>query len=257
VWESAPYEGGTLLVLLALADWANDDGYCFPGVAAIAEKARLGERQVHNILRQFRTDGVIEVEHPGGGRGVKNRYRLTLNWNAVKCSAVKPDSVKSTTETLQSSSQNPAICDVAIRKNRHEPSIEPSTENNGASRSSTKRGTRIPDNFAVTDEHREFARRNGLPDPDQHIDQFIDYWRAESGSKGKKLDWDATFRNWLRRENQFNRGRNGNGNGKLNRAQQIQADNLRARQEVLRKLDRGPTHGTGGSVWGANDPTEA
>ncbi|WP_207207357.1 hypothetical protein [Xylanimonas protaetiae] len=29
---------------------------------------------------------------------------------------------------------------------------------------------------------------------------FIDYWRAQPGQKGVKLDWVATWRNWLRRE---------------------------------------------------------
>ncbi|MCA9101921.1 MAG: hypothetical protein KDA63_12250, partial [Planctomycetales bacterium] len=29
--------------------------------------------------------------------------------------------------------------------------------------------------------------------------KFIDYWKAIPGSKGRKVDWDATFRNWIRR----------------------------------------------------------
>lgn len=29
--------------------------------------------------------------------------------------------------------------------------------------------------------------------------KFRDYWRAQPGQRGVKLDWDATWRNWLRR----------------------------------------------------------
>ena len=29
--------------------------------------------------------------------------------------------------------------------------------------------------------------------------QFIDYWIAQPGQRGTKLDWDATWRNWMRR----------------------------------------------------------
>ncbi|HEY8590213.1 MAG TPA: hypothetical protein VIL55_11740 [Naasia sp.] len=29
--------------------------------------------------------------------------------------------------------------------------------------------------------------------------KFTDYWTAIPGAKGRKLDWDATFRNWIRR----------------------------------------------------------
>jgi len=29
---------------------------------------------------------------------------------------------------------------------------------------------------------------------------FCDYWRAQPGQRGLKLDWPATWRNWMRRE---------------------------------------------------------
>ncbi len=129
IWEYAPYEGGTLLVLLALADYCNDEsGECWPNVASIAAKARLGVRQVNNILAQLKQEGVI-ISRRGGGRGVSSRYRVDverLKSLSVKSNSVNPVSVKSATETLQSSSQNPEICDSAIRKNRKEPSLEPS-----------------------------------------------------------------------------------------------------------------------------------
>ncbi|UXZ57063.1 hypothetical protein [Curtobacterium sp. Arg-1] len=28
---------------------------------------------------------------------------------------------------------------------------------------------------------------------------FVDYWIAQPGQKGVKTDWDATWRNWMRR----------------------------------------------------------
>jgi len=125
VWNAAPYRGSTLLILLAIADYANDQGLCFPSVSAIARKTRLTTRQASYILRRLREDEVIAVE-PGGGRGVHSRYHLSLKWNSVKSNSVKQLSVKSAAETLKSTSQNSEICDSAIRKNRHEPSIEPS-----------------------------------------------------------------------------------------------------------------------------------
>lgn len=29
---------------------------------------------------------------------------------------------------------------------------------------------------------------------------FFDYWIAQPGAKGRKLDWSATWRNWVRNE---------------------------------------------------------
>ena len=66
-----------MLVMLALADYADADGLCWPSVDKIAQKARLGSRHVYNILRRLRADGVISVETRGGGRGTATRYRTT------------------------------------------------------------------------------------------------------------------------------------------------------------------------------------
>ncbi len=128
VWSDAPYEGGVLLVLLALADYCNDEGQCWPRVESLAAKARLGTRQTRNVLKQLKADGILSVQ-TGGGRGIVSRYKLnveTLNSISVKPNSVKSNSLKSATETLQPISVNPAISSIAIRKNRHEPSIEPS-----------------------------------------------------------------------------------------------------------------------------------
>lgn len=129
VWDKTPYEGGALLVLLALADWANDQGKCWPSVASIARKARLNERQVYNVLRTMRADGVISCE-AGGGRGKASVYTI----NTAKIAGL-PD-----LETLQSATPkpcnltllNPAICDnppdPLIGRIVKEPSLEPPTQ---------------------------------------------------------------------------------------------------------------------------------
>jgi hypothetical protein len=128
VWKNVSYGGGDLLVLLALADYADEAGKCWPNVRSIAEKARLGMRQTANIIAKLRNDGIIAVQ-PGGGRGVSSHYQFnlgTLQPNSLKQDSLKQDSVKYATETLQSSSENTAISSSAIRKNRHESSLEPS-----------------------------------------------------------------------------------------------------------------------------------
>ena len=33
----------------------------------------------------------------------------------------------------------------------------------------------------------------------READKFRDYWLSVSGSKGVKLDWQATWRNWVRK----------------------------------------------------------
>jgi len=63
-----------------------------------------------------------------------------------------------------------------------------------------RRGTRIPDDFAVTDEMAAWAAQNvPLVDTASETDRFRDYWAGVSGQRGTKLDWVATWRNWMRR----------------------------------------------------------
>ena len=65
-----------------------------------------------------------------------------------------------------------------------------------------RRGTRIPSDFAVTAEMTTWATQNvPLVDVVAETERFRDYWTAVSGQRGTKLDWVATWRNWMRRAN--------------------------------------------------------
>lgn len=77
VWEHSKQSGGALVVLLALADHANDDGYCWPGVERIARYANIKERQVQRHIRTLEDAGEIETRQ-GDGRGNTNVYYIKL-----------------------------------------------------------------------------------------------------------------------------------------------------------------------------------
>lgn len=62
------------------------------------------------------------------------------------------------------------------------------------------KGTRIPDDFTLTDDMRTWGQANHpTVDGERETAAFIDYWRSTPGAKGVKLDWQATWRNWIRR----------------------------------------------------------
>jgi hypothetical protein len=64
---------------------------------------------------------------------------------------------------------------------------------------SQKRATRIPEDFVLTDDRRLVAEAEKLP-ADRTFAKFRDYWQAASGAKARKVDWEATWRNWCRTE---------------------------------------------------------
>lgn len=82
VWEQYPGNGGSeLLALLALADWSDDDGRCFPSMEKIALKTRLSRSQAQRVIHGLIDSGYLAVtENVNGGRpGASRRYRIVLS----------------------------------------------------------------------------------------------------------------------------------------------------------------------------------
>ncbi len=62
----------------------------------------------------------------------------------------------------------------------------------------SRRGTRIPDDFGVTPELEDFCVMNTLPDPHVEMPKLIAYFRTAPGSKGLKLEWPLVAQTWMR-----------------------------------------------------------
>ena len=65
------------------------------------------------------------------------------------------------------------------------------------------RGSRLSTDFCLTEEWKDFCQQD-RPDlnPSKVFETFKDYWVAKAGQQGVKLDWFATWRNWVRSQNQ-------------------------------------------------------
>jgi len=77
-----PRGGNHLLVLIAMADFARDDGTEIrPSIATLAAKVRCGKRQLQYTLRDLCREGVVEPVSgtTGGARGSVTVYRLRLD----------------------------------------------------------------------------------------------------------------------------------------------------------------------------------
>lgn len=63
----------------------------------------------------------------------------------------------------------------------------------------TQRGSRLPTDWALPIEWKDWAEKN-RPDLNAQTvaDGFRDFWISKAGSGGVKLDWFATWRNWVR-----------------------------------------------------------
>ena len=59
IWDMRELSPVEKLALLALADWANDDGLAWPSIKQIADKTGCGERTVQRAFRTAETMGIL------------------------------------------------------------------------------------------------------------------------------------------------------------------------------------------------------
>lgn len=78
VWDSSQQKGSALLMLLALADFANEDGYCWPSIGTLAHKSRMSERETQRIIKKLEQDCEIYVQR-NAGRTKSSKYLILLD----------------------------------------------------------------------------------------------------------------------------------------------------------------------------------
>lgn len=183
------------LVLLALADNANDDGECWPSIGTIADKTALSERTVHYAIKRLAQSGHLLIKNRFG---CSNLFTLIPARGAplheIHPAPDAPQEVQGVHPTPAPDAPTPARgAPRIIKEPSRESSIEPKRR---------AHATRIPGDFELTEARAEYARARGI-DPVVTMEEFRDYWTAESGARATKHDWDAAWRIWCRRQRSF------------------------------------------------------
>jgi hypothetical protein len=78
VWTESDTVNGDLLMMLALADFADDDGTCWPSYATLARKCRVTERTAIRTIDKLVAAGHVQKMETGGGHK-SNRYRIIMS----------------------------------------------------------------------------------------------------------------------------------------------------------------------------------
>jgi hypothetical protein len=71
-------------------------------------------------------------------------------------------------------------------------------KNTSASRKRSDRATRLPEDWRPDPEPELVEAIGGQDAAKREWAKFVDYWQAKAGKDGRKVDWQATWRNWLR-----------------------------------------------------------
>ena len=72
------------LMLLCLADHADNDGVCWPGISAVVEKTGLSRRTVINFLHEFEAGGLLQRQQRKGQNGRQMASVIELNLKAER-----------------------------------------------------------------------------------------------------------------------------------------------------------------------------
>ena len=208
---SAVFESKTLgpterLVMLALADHADDDGKCYPSVLRLCERTGLSERAVQTNVKKLIEAGYLSV-HFGGGKGHANLYFISANpaGNApyeaakprTKCTPQEMHPAAGAPQTPQQVRSNPAADAPEPSGTTKEPSIE-------AAPPKTRRRPEVPlpPNWVPND--RNIADAETRQFSAQEIDHEADRFRNHHLARDTRFrDWDAAWRTWLSNARKF------------------------------------------------------
>jgi hypothetical protein len=183
VWKHTKASGSRLLVLLAIADNADEaTGIAWPSVGYLSRKTRITERAVQRSIQWLHHAAELSIQPRSGS---SNRYRLEVGRGDASDRGVKLTGV-----TLESPGGDAGdgggvtlVTPRTVSRTVKEPSKKKET-----------RRTRLPDVFPLTEELRNYAVGKGCKNPERTFEAFTTHYR---GNGKTQLDWVATFRTWV------------------------------------------------------------
>jgi uncharacterized protein YdaU (DUF1376 family) len=145
---------------------------------------REHEQEVLSVLNEFFLSSEDGFESPRANKEIEHFHsKIVQASKAGKASAERRFNGRST-DVQPTNNHKPITIN-------HKPKVE------------STRGSRLSPDFCLTEEWKDFCQQD-RPDlnPSKVFETFKDYWVAKAGQQGVKLDWFATWRNWVRSQNQ-------------------------------------------------------
>lgn len=193
-------------VLRVLADHAGQDHSCYLRTRLIADETDLSEAGVRKALARLIDAGLVRVfeRYNDAGARRSNRYQLLVDGDETPA----PDA-----EDWADVRERPPLHQEEAPLHEGE-GIPPQQVEGFPSREASRKeaplvkgraprsaATRVPDDFFPDEQMRDWYVTQQFGEavngPVEH-EKFMDYWRACPGVKGRKQDWPATWRNWMR-----------------------------------------------------------
>jgi DNA-binding transcriptional regulator YhcF (GntR family) len=152
----------------------------------IADETGVGLQVVRTAIKRFETEHMVNTKVTHGKTVVslcnyekhqrsENEPNTTLTQDQHKPNTQKKQGNKVTTEEPKGS-------------------LSPTAKK-------TPLGSRLSQDWVLSKSLGDWSMNKGASDDltRAEADRFKDYWIGVAGAKGRKADWDATWRNWIRK----------------------------------------------------------
>lgn len=206
VWEQSRHKGSDLLMLLAIADFADDDGYAYPSVPKLAEKCRMSPRNANLVLSVLRESGELDVRQNEGPKGT-NLYRVTLKDSSP---------LKNSSPLKRASSPPEESFPIPLKPASDEPSVNHQEPSDGSRATLLKTKTEAKKSKTTLRSFMDSCKSTGemcIPEDDPIYDYaekvglsddmlrvcWKEFCAAYLQSPKTQADWRSHFRNAVRR----------------------------------------------------------
>ena len=200
---------GCHFVIVTLADFADEEGSCFPSVEKICQRTTQGYSTVKRHISTLIDLGYLTTERRRRADGSMGTLRFFIHATPHKQAdtEVSAPGLDLSPGTRARFEPSPGLdlspLDITPTDNPHSlPSVGRRARE--AKAKVVDFPTRLASDWTPSPAEIAFAEAIGLS-PETialQADRFRDYWTAQPGLKAKKTDWLATWRNWLRSDHQ-------------------------------------------------------
>ena len=195
------------LVLLALANYANDRGFCWPTQSALAMDSTLSERRLRDNVHALAAEGWLTIVSVGNGRGKSSEYLLNLGRIRDEQPELKADvsSPMSTfSEKAEKADAESVKADVGDHKGGRSTSDQPSISNHQiqpsvvAPAKQEDLASPLPKRPLLTADLERIREKNRDLDVDGELLKF-----RNTPRKRAPMDQVRAFENWLLNTRKF------------------------------------------------------
>ncbi len=208
-WEQK-VKGTHKLVLLSLADRADERHACYPSVERLTADTGLNRKTVMDAISELEESGLISVDRLTGSG---NRYRLMGVSDRHQGSTKNGTGAENGTGPKSGTEPVPKTVLAPVPKTGHESTNE-STKNLSVTK--TKRAkreksrTQLPADFALNQERVTAAvsywMRKNRDDLARDLQDQFSQFQAHHRAKGTTMaDWDAAWQTWYCNAVKFNK----------------------------------------------------